>query len=259
MSNVIGSLDRGLRILGILGAAAEPLGVTEIAGVLKVDKSTAYRLLYTLQARGYVNQVETRKYKLGCECIHLGSLALKAIDLRAQARPFLEELADRTGQTVHLAVLSGSDAIYVDKVQGSSIIAISTSVGMESPRHCTASGKAIFAHLPPDEQRRQVYDGQVLHQFTPRTITDLASLEAHFQVVREQGCAADDEERYRGVRCVAAPVFDHSGQVVASIGVSGAYSQMDLNRIEELKGLVIELAIQLSAELGYTRERVEQT
>lgn len=258
MTKIIGSLDRGLHILEMLGSAAEPLGVTEIAGALKVDKSTAYRLLYTLQARGYVSQVETRKYQLGSKCIELGSLALKTIDMRMQARPFLEELAEQTGQTIHLAVLSSIEAIYVDRVQGSSVIAISTDIGMEAPGHCTASGKALFAHLSP-EQLRQTYSGRELPQFTPRTITDLASLEAHLQVVREQGYAVDDEERYQGVRCVAAPIFDHRGQVVASISVSGPSSQIDLNRLEELKGVVAKAATQLSAKLGYTGEQIQQT
>ena len=257
MTKIIGSLDRGLHILEMLGAAVEPLRVTEIAGVLKVDKSTAYRLLHTLQARGYVSQVETRRYRLGSKCIELGSLALKTIDMRMQARPFLEELADQTGQTIHLAVLSNIEAIYVDMVQGSSVITISTDVGMEAPGHCTASGKALFAHLSP-EQLRQIYSGRELPQFTPSTITDLASLEAHLQVVREQGYAVDDEERYQGVRCMAAPVFDHHGQVIASISVSGPSSQMYLKRIKELKGPVIKVATQLSAKLGYTGERIEQ-
>lgn len=259
MNNIIGSLDRGLRILEMLGTAAEPLGVTEIAGALKVDKSTAYRLLHTLQCRGYVHQVETRKYRLGYQCIRLGSLALKAIDLLTQARPFLEELADQTGQTVHLAVLSDGDPIYVDRIQGRSIITVSTNVGREALRHCTASGKAISAYLPP-EQLHQIYDGRELPQYTPNTITDLASLEAHLQVVREQGYAVDDEERYQGVRCVGAPIFDHRGQVIASVSVSSPSSQMDLNRIkqiEELKGIVIKVATQLSARLGHTGERIE--
>ena len=186
MSQVIGSLDRGLRILEILGASAEPLGVTQIAEVLEVDKSTAYRLLRTLQARQFVNQVETGHYQLGSKCVQLGSLALKTIDVRTQARPFLKELANQTGQTVHLATLANGRAIYVDKVKGKSVITVSTDVGMEVPAHCTASGKANFAFLPP-EQLHPIFDGQTLSQYTPKTMTDLDTLKAHLQVVREQG------------------------------------------------------------------------
>ena len=115
---------------------------------LKVDKSTAYRLLQTLQARHFVRQIETGQYRLGPKCIQLGSLALKSINIRIQARPFLEELAARTGQTVHLATLVGDRAIYVGRVQGNSVITISTEVGMEAPGHCAASGKALLAYLP---------------------------------------------------------------------------------------------------------------
>ena len=126
MVKVIGSLDRGLHILDLLGSAPGPLGVTDIAGVLEVDKSTAYRLLCTLQGRGYVEQLETKKYRLGLRCIHIGAVTLNAIDTRVEAAPFLAELARRTGKTVHLAVLAGEEAIIADKVQGHSIISIST-------------------------------------------------------------------------------------------------------------------------------------
>lgn len=257
MSQVIGSLDRGLRILDMLGASTEPLGVAEIAEALDVDKSTAYRLLQTLQARQYVRQVEMGQYRLGSKCIQLGSLALKTIDVRTLAGPFLEELADQTGQTVHLATMVGDRAIYVSRVQGRSVITISTEVGMEAPGHCSASGKALFAYLP-SARLEQIYNGQNLPRYTPSTITDLATLKNHWQQIREQGYAIDDEERYPGVRCVAAPVFNHLGQVVASISVSSPSSQVDLNQIEALKKLVVDQGSQLSIQLGYNGRSVKQ-
>jgi DNA-binding IclR family transcriptional regulator len=254
MSQIIGSLDRGLRILEMLGTASKPLGVTEIAKTLEVDKSTAYRLLFTLQARGYARQVQDKKYWLGSTCLQLGSLAVKAVDVRVQARRFLEELAARTEQTVHLAVLFGDEAIYVDRIHGSSVVSISTNVGADAVGHCTASGKAIFAHIP-HEQLNEIYKSKELTKYTARTITDLASLESHFGIVREQGYAVDDEERYDGVRCVAAPIFNHSGEAIASFSVSGPVSRMDLKRLEDSKETVIRMASELSAELGYTGER----
>lgn len=257
MGQVIGSLDRGLRILDMLGTSTEPLGVAEIAGELDVDKSTAYRLLQTLQARQYVRQVETGQYRLGSKCIQLGSQALKTIDVRAQARPFLEELADQTGQTVHLATMVGDRAVYVGRVQGRSVITISTEVGMEAPGHCSASGKALFAYLP-DKRLEEIFNERKLHQYTAKTITDLAALKKHLRQVIEQGYAIDDEERYPGVRCVAAPVFNHQGQVVASLSVSSPSSQVDLNQIEALKELVVNQVGKLSAQLGYDGQPIKQ-
>jgi DNA-binding IclR family transcriptional regulator len=250
MVKVIGSLDRGLQILDMLESASEPLGVTEIALALGVDKSTAYRLLSTMLARGYVEQLDTKKYRLGTRCIHLGSVALNNVDTRAEAAPFLEELAQRTGKTVHLAIPTDNEAIYVDRVQGRSVIAISTSVGSEAPMHCTATGKAILARLPP-ELVRHLCPEQKLVRFTPHTITDLAQLQQHLEVVREQGYAVDNEERYEGVRCVAAPVLGHSGQVVASIGISAASSQMSLQQLDEVKDVVLDVAGRMSAKLGH--------
>jgi DNA-binding IclR family transcriptional regulator len=257
MTKVIGSLDRGIRILDMLGSASEPLGVTDIARVLEVDKSTAYRLLLTLQARGYVQQLDTKKYRLGCRCIHLGSAALNAIDIRAEAATYLEELAQRTGKTVHFTVLAGDEGIYVDRVQGQSVIAISTQVGSEAPMHCTASGKAILAFRDSRKVRAWLNQHD-LAQFTPNTITDVDRLWEHLQTVREEGCAVDNEERFEGVRCVAAPVFNHNGQVAASLGVSGASSQMNSAQIEQAKEAVKEVASRLSARLGY-REPVLAT
>jgi IclR family acetate operon transcriptional repressor len=247
---VIGSLDRGLHILDLLGSTPRPLGVTDIAEVLEVDKSTAYRLLCTLHSRGYVEQLETKKYRLGLRCVHLGAVTLNAIDTRAEAAPFMEELAKRTGKTVHLAVLAGEEAIIADRVQGHSIISISTSVGSEAPLHSTASGKAILANLPI-ERVHEYCAGHELVRFTPKTITDLATLEEHLEVVRKQGCAVDDEERYEGVRCVAAPFYNHTGLVVGSIGISAASSQMNADQLEDTKAVVIEVASRLSNKLGH--------
>jgi IclR family acetate operon transcriptional repressor len=246
---VIGSLDRGLHILDLLGSTPRPLGVTEIAGVLRVDKSTAYRLLCTLQNRGYVEQLETKKYRLGLRCVHLGAVTLDAIDTRAEAAPFMEELARRTGKTVHLAILAGEEAIIADKVQGHSIISISTSVGSEAPLHSTASGKAILASLPL-ERVHEFCAGRELVRFTPNTITDPAILEDHLKTVRKQGYAVDDEERYEGVRCVAAPFFDHTG-LVGSIGISAASSQMNTDQLEDTKVVVMDVASRLSHKLGH--------
>ena len=257
MSKVIASLDRGLRILEMLAATAEPLGLTEAARELDVDKSTAYRLLTTLQGREFVEQLDTKKYRLGLKCIELGYVAQEALDVRQHARPVLEELAADIGQTIHLAVLSGDEASYVDRVYGNSVITIMTTMGKRAPAHCTATGKAIFAHLPPERLSALYPDGR-LEKCTEKTITDLEQLHAHLKLVKEQGYAVDDEERYAGVCCLAVPIFDHSRQVAGAIGVSGPSSQMCPERIAELKGIVMQSGARVSEALGYTSQRGTQ-
>lgn len=254
MSYVVSSLDRGLRILEILGESPELMGPTAIGEILEVDRSTVYRLMRTLEARQFVQQHESGRYQLGSKCIKLGTLALEYSNLPSRAKPFLEELAERSGYTVHLAILRNDRAIYVDKVQGKSILAVSTVIGGEAPMHCTASGKS-FAAFMPTERMRKLYKEQELQQYTKNTHRSLESLETELEQVRRLGYAVDDEERHHGVKCVGAPVFDHHGAVVASIGVSAPSSEMEDGNFNTIKQIVLDVAHRLSDELGYSADK----
>jgi DNA-binding IclR family transcriptional regulator len=257
MGNVVGSLDRGLQILEMLGESAHPLGATAVGEQLGVDRSTAYRLLRTLEARHFVHQRGSGGYQLGSKCIELGNLAMELMDVRTRARSFLQEMADRSGYTVHLAVLTDNRPIYVDKVQGKSILTVSTVIGREAPLHCTASGKCLAAFSPPD-LLRQTYGDEELPRYTKNTCTDLASLEEELQMVRTSGYAMDNEERHEGVRCVGAPIFDHSGKVVGSISISGPSSEITDSDIAALEAMVVDATSRLSAQLGYTGDGRER-
>lgn len=252
----IQSLDRGLEVLEILGNSDGLTGVTELANMLDVDKATIYRVLFTLRSRGYVDQdEETRKYEIGLKAIELGQKALRKLDLRTKVKPFLRELARATGETVLLVTLINDKLVYIDKEESSALLTISTQIGKEAAPHCTATGKAFLAYLP-DEKIDRFLSNFELRPHTAKTIVTLPELKAHLRMVREQGYALDDEEYYTGVRCIAAPVLNHLGNVVASLGISGPAERLELDRIEEHKRVVMETASKLSQSLGYSGKTV---
>ena len=251
--SVINSLDRALRILEILGDSDNNIGVTELGRKLEVDKSTAYRLLATLAARGYIEQEpETKKYKLGLKIVELSSKVLDKLELRTVAKPFMKELMQRTNETVHLATLDLGNVVCIDQEETPSMINVNMAVGREAPGHCTAIGKVLWAYLEKEELER-ILKKKVLTQYTARTITSIPELKLHLKKVREQGYALDDEEFTIGVRCIAVPVWNYKNKVIASLGVSGLAMNVSLDRVEELVKVIMEIRNKLSSRLGYRR------
>lgn len=251
MAREVQSLARGLNILAILAEAGKPMGVTEVAQALGVDKSSAFRLLSTLAGRGFVVQSdETRRYALGLQIVELSRQALDRIELRSVAKPLLKSLRDRVGESAHLAMMDAGHAVYVDVESSEANLNVHTEIGRRAPAHCTAIGKALIAHLPSEDLERLVGQ-QALVRYTQRTITTMRELNPHLESVRERGYAVDDEEFDSGVRCVAAPVRDYRGKVIASVGVSGPASRIPLARIPSIGEGVVEIGQEISRLLGH--------
>lgn len=247
----INSIDRALQILSILGERGVPMRVSDISRRLRIDKSTAYRIISTLRARGFVEQEsDTRKYTLGLKVLEVAALKLRAIKLVPAAKPFLEELMLRTREAVHMAVLAEGEVMYVDSEQCSGPFNVNTQVGGRAPVHSSAVGKALLAYRSPEEVSRIVAI-KGLTRFTDRTIISTEELHEHLADVRKQGWAMDNEETFVGMRCLASAVFDHRGQVVASVGVSGPIQHMTHERVAFLGQLVKEAAAKISRKLGY--------
>jgi DNA-binding IclR family transcriptional regulator len=226
------------------------MGVTEVAQALGVDKSTAFHLLSTLASRGFVEQnAKDRRYRLGLRIIELGRRALDRVELRTVARSSLALLRSEIGESAHLAVFRDGAAVYIDTVETGASLNVKTEVGRSAPLHCTAIGKALAAWLSSAELA-QVVRNHPLERFTPRTITTLRELELHLEIVRERGYAVDDEEFESGVRCVAAPIRDYSGRVVASLGISGPSVRIALERIPTIAQKVMAAADEVSRLLG---------
>lgn len=247
---MIQSLDRGLQILGILGKKRSA-GVTELAKELGVDKSTAFRMLDTMMRHNLIQQDEnTAKYKLGIGILRLSQQLLNNLNIINISRPFMRALVDFTNESAHLCSLSNDKAYVVDQVISNSIIKVSATIGLEEPIYCSSVGKCILAFMT-EEKREKILEKIDLKPYTSKTITSKEMLIAHLEQIRLNGYALDDEELNVGVRCIAAPIFNHMGKVKNSIGISGPATRMDTENISIYSEKVKETARLISQKIGY--------
>lgn len=242
------SVDRALAILEVLARTGEA-GVTEIAVELGVHKSTAFRLVATLEAHRLVEQTTDRgRYRLGMGILRLAGATTARLDLVQEARPIARQLAADTGETVNIAVLAESSALYLDQVAGSSALQPHNWVGQHIPLHATSNGKVLLAGL--EEQALEQALGK-LATYTPRTITGRAPLRAELDRVRDQGYAVAVDELEVGLTAVAAPIRNAHGDVVASMSVSGPSFRLPDDRVDEVVRAVRAAADEVSHRLGW--------
>jgi len=247
--NAVRSVDRAAALLLALGESQGEAGVTELARRLGLHKSTASRLLATLQRRGLVEQDdETGKYRLGIVVIRLAERAEKTLDLRGIAMPELERLARLTRETTGLGVLHGEELLTVAQADGPNLIAVGDWTGRSVPLHCVASGKVLMAALAEREVLRIVRRG--LNAHTERTITELEPLLEELARIRRRGYATAIGEYETGLNAVAAPVHDARGSVIAAVDVWGPAFRVTPRRIPELAVQVREAAAAISVRLG---------
>jgi DNA-binding IclR family transcriptional regulator len=249
----IAVLDRALDLLEALAEvpAGAPLGVSEVARRAGVTKSAAFRILANLERRGYVAKDPVNaRYTLGTHLVYLGERSLGAIDLRAAARPALEALQQRFGETVNLGVREGAEVVYVDMIESSHGLRMAARIGGRDYLHSTALGKAILAFLLPAERDHLLYAPAGLPARTERTITDPVKLRAELERVRECGIAEDRDENEVGARCLGAPIFDHRSGVVGAISLSAPDSRLDDARATEVAAAVRAEAASITRRLG---------
>lgn len=242
------SVDRALTILEVLARVGEA-GVTEIAERLEVHKSTAFRLVATLEAHRLVEQTGDRgKYRLGVGVLRLAGATSARLDLVQEARPVCRQLAADTGETVNIAVLSESSALYLDQVAGSSALQPHNWVGQHIPLHATSNGKVLLSGLD-----REALDAMLgkLPTYTPATITKKADLRGEIERVREQGYAVAVDELEVGLTAAAAPIRNAHGDVVASMSVSGPTFRLSQQRVDEVVKLLVDAAEEVSHRLGW--------
>ncbi|PRX32484.1 IclR family transcriptional regulator [Orenia metallireducens] len=250
-SNLVKAVDRSINILEELANHQDGLGVTALANRLDIHKSSVHRLLSTLVYRGLVKQdSKTDNYKLGLKLFELGSRIFNELEIREYAKPYLEELVAETDEAVHLVIMDQGEIVYIDKVESSKAIRMNSQIGKRVPVHCSAVGKAMLAYYP-ELKVDQIIKEQGLAKYTENTITDASEFKEHLKQVKEQGYAIDDVEHELGIRCVAAPIFDYSGEVVSSVSVSGPTIHVTKQRVEQLAKLVKDTAMKISSQLGY--------
>ena len=249
---VVQSVDRALDILEAFNYNEEELGVTELSQKLNLHKNNVFRLLATLETRGYIEQDQkTGNYRLGIKIFEVANVFLHHLGLRRQARPILEELVHKCNETAYLAVTEETDVVYVLMHETAHTVRVIPRLGHRLPAYCTASGKIQLAFESRDRLLNLFRDAP-LRALTPNTITDLDRLIEHLAEVAHQGFAVDNEELEEGVCCVAAPVRDYSHRVVAGVGLSGPVSRFSPERIQnDLVPLVKEAGTKISQRLGY--------
>jgi IclR family pca regulon transcriptional regulator len=252
------SLERGLAILGCFTPERPVLGIADIADDLGMSRSTTHRYVITLVALGYLEQGASRKYRLGLRVTDLGMSAMNSTGLREHAHPYLEELRQRSSYTVNLAVLDGTDILYVDRARsfrrGQSKIDLDLHPGSRLPAYCTSMGKLLLANLPEDEQRDLIATMK-LSKRGPNTITSKKALREELDQVLDAGFAVNDEELAPELYSISAPVRNEAREVVAAVNMAAHSSMISLEELVDALGPhLISTADRVSARLGYRRD-----
>jgi IclR family acetate operon transcriptional repressor len=243
------SVVRAFGLLDLL-SDAEPRGATlaELDAEVPMAKSSILRYLTTLEAVDAVRRDEAGRFRLGLKLVELAGGLLENDDLRSAAEPLLHDLAALSGETVHLGVASGSEVVYIAKVESRHSVRLVSRIGSRTPIHSSAMGKAILAGL--DEEARVPLLGS-LPARTPNTITSLDGMGKELAGIRERGFSIDEEENELGVRCVGAAVAASSGEPLGAISISGPADRLGVKRASELGPAVIETAAEVARQLGH--------
>ena len=235
------SVNNALAIIDVL-CEHDNLGLAELASYMNLGKSTVFRLLYTLQRKGYVSKDRNSKYHLSFKFARIGTIVTKRSELIELIHPFLMELSALSGETAHLVTW------HVDKVIGTATISMQSMVGFTRTAHMTATGKALLAYSSPEVVGTYMELAPFIMQ-TPKSIPSRSELERLIPQIRAQGYACDDEESETGLTCYAAPVVS-MGQAIAAISISGPSTRMELNR-DRYVALVKDAALKIGKKLGY--------
>ncbi len=249
---MVNALVRGLEILRCFTAERPSLNLTELANLLGWSRTAPFRLVYTLQKLGYLEQEpHSKRYRLTAKVLELGFDYLHSLQLTEIARPYLEHLRDTTGASAHLGLLDGFETVYIGRVQTRLAVSSNVHVGSRLPAHATAMGKVLLAYQPPVVLDSMLSKHQ-LTTYTTNTITDPQKLRFELAAIRAAGLAISDEEFELGIRSLAAPVRDLNGQVVAAINISAPAPVLtELSSIGTVAQTLRQASLDISAWLGY--------
>ncbi|MGW8762635.1 IclR family transcriptional regulator [Streptomyces sp. NPDC055815] len=252
MGRLVPAVTRAFDILELFLQGDGTLSAPEITRRLGLPRTTAHELVTTLTARSYLVPAPEQpgRYRLGVRTYQLGSRYAEQLDLAAEGHQVAREVADTCGETVHVAVLEDTDVIYIAKVDSSHAVRMVSAAGRRLPAHCTAVGKMLLAALPQDELDERL-EGRELLAMTPRSLTDPDALRAALAEIRILGVAVEQQESNPDVSCVAAPVRNRSGRIVAALSVSVPAHRWNDDRENELTALAVKGAAGLSARLGH--------
>ena len=246
----LSSVANACRVLRAFSAEEYELGISELAKRLTLAKSTVHRLALTLIHAGLLEQnPDNGKYRLGLTVFELGSLVRRQMDIANQAKPFLKMLMEKTGETVHLAILDQHSVVYINKIESRQAVRMSSNVGSRNPLYCTGIGKALLAFQPAEKIEEIIAAG--LTARTPKTLVDPDALRRELAAIRARGYAIDDEEIEIGLRCLGVPIRDYTGAVIASLSVAGPAQRMTMKALHLFAPDVIQTGRAISQRLGH--------
>ncbi len=246
----ITALQRGLRLLHLFSESPRGLTAKQVAALSRLPVSTVHRFLANLVTAGFLNRDGEGTHHLGIACFSIGQAAVGQLDIRRLSLPYLRELNQQTRETIHLTVRHGLSAVYVEKLDSPEPVRIHSRIGAAVPLHCTAVGKVMLAYMPPEEQDRII--SQIdLKRLTPNSVGNVQELKTELYRVRKNGYACDLEEHELHIRCVASPIWDHTGSVQSSVSITAPTLRMPVTRLRQLAPLIQSAGLKISAELGY--------
>lgn len=244
------SVEKALLIIKLLANKGRDMKLTEISEELDINKSTLHGLIRTLKYHGFIDQdPKTQKYGLGLYLIELGDITEKSLDIIQITSPIIEEVSNALQETVHIAKLDNFEVVYVDKKESNQSMRIYTSIGSRNPAYSTGVGKSMLAYLDENTLNTLIPDKMV--SFTPNTITNKKEFIDSLKAIRKDGFALDNEEYSIGLKCVAAPIFNHEGNAVYSISVSGPTVRMNEEKVKISIDLIKAAASEISRKIGY--------
>ena len=247
----INSIIRASRILKCLSGGKSHFKMSELARQVGLDRSTTYRILVSLEQAGFVEKDEKAgTYSLGLAAFEIGNAYLSQMDLIQVSKPIMTDLAQKVQETVHLAVLSDTEIVYVDKCDSPRSLGVISKIGQRGPVYCTALGKTLLAFQSEDEQSRIIHKIRMA-PLTSRTITSKQKLVEELRGIRKQGYALDRREIEEDVECIGAPIRNHIGDVIAAISISGPQKKIGTPMERQYVSQVTEAAALISSKMGY--------
>lgn len=246
------ALDRGLEVLKAL-AVNEGVALTNLAVELDISAPTLHRMLTTLAHHGFARQsADDGQWRIGIEAFRVGSAFSRTAKVLDIAKPFMRQLMQRTGETANLGLIDQGEVVFVAQVETHQAIRAFFRTGSRGPIHASGIGKCILAFTDLREQRRQIDEIELI-RFTEKTLTQKAAFTDELRRIKSQAYALDDEERHKGMRCVAAPIFNAYSEVIAAISVSGPIARLQDDGLKSAIFQTRELAQEISLELGWPR------
>ncbi len=248
---IIRSVSHALDVIEQFYGEADELGVTELSKRLKLHKNNIFRLLATLESRGYIEQNKaTENYRLGLRALHLGQAYVSRMGLLRQARPIMETLVKQSRESAYVAVSRQGGMVPLDGIEADQPVRLVSTIGETLPLHATAVGKTHLAFASEEDLKSRLPD--TLKRFTPKTITERATLAQQLKSIADSGFGVDTGEHIEDVRAVAVPIKDYTGHVVGTLAVSGPAYRLTAERLQkELGPLIVKAGQDLSGRLGY--------